>query len=335
MDLTWRMTDAPSDNHPQLQLRFGFSSANLIGGKIIVFGGTIGGVGVGRNNYMFVYDIACATWDRIHAEEEELPRRTMHTSVLVKDELLIYGGLDQTGYKRVLLSFDLVLNTWRNIELRGNPPLTSAGHSAEYLEHRDSMIVFVGFNGKYYNDLFEFQLASKVWKKVEAKGEKPSPRFKQGTTLLGFNWFLYGGDTFTGGSSNELFVLDSEPNKPVWSRVKHTESLVPPRLMAPLCVFQGKVVIFKPDTAPPKDRLWMYDPKRKRFCKFIAKQTVDEGGPYNGTKRGAFVIRGEFPSDRRAHMMVSTSKAVLVFGGYNEALLKMYTLLPTQDVIEG
>lgn len=322
MDLQWRKVEVtgPFD---ELNRPYGFSTANLVGHRIYMYGGT---TTMRRCKAVFVYDILARRWEEMKPEVgESFFVRTMHSSVLVGEKLLVFGGLDQSGYRSELLELDLVMRTCNVVMCRGLKMKYCAGHSSCYLPKKDCLLVYTGRFGKKNESLFSFHVSSRVWRQVEAKGEEPTRRWKQGSALVDGHWFLYGGDPVDAmtQASNTLYVLDTDPKVPCWSKVPTFAYW--PQTVGPIAVINGQLILYKSDDAESK---WLcaYDPKACFFSGF--RQAGDMS-----TGRKSNVIRGSFPNARVAGMMVCNEKQIFVFGGHRDILRNMYVLENTETTL--
>lgn len=324
MDLTWdklEVTGALTD----LFQCYGFSTANLVGARIYVYGGTVGSA---RQNSLFVYDVATRRWSSLEPGFEEIfPYRSMHTSVLVGDQLMVFGGFNRGNKTDILLSFDLVLYKWEVVEYRGPKPPATVGHSSCYVPRRNSIIVFSRTNESPLGSLFEYRLDLKEWRQLETSGEEPVGRWKHASALYGQYWFIYGG-TSPGASSfppHDLFILDTKPAVPCWSKVKvHPD--IPRTLEGPMVFFRGKLLLYFPEESSGR-LLWVFDPRSRTCNKLLAPE--DSGASSSG-----YTVRGEFPKPRFANMMVSTREQVFLFGGHEDSLENMHVLKPSTKITQ-
>ena len=75
------------------------------------------------------------------------------------------------------LFFFVAVLRWRQLETTGDIPSKRSQHAAQSLIEENRMIVFGGWNGtEYLDDLYNFDIVSLEWKKLDIKGEIPSPR---------------------------------------------------------------------------------------------------------------------------------------------------------------
>jgi dynein heavy chain len=134
--------------------------------KIIIFGGFNGGHE--RNNRVYVLNTEEMTWerpvesipksyyneddseDKDAFKESQVPvPRGSHSSVIVNNELVIFGGYGGNGFERTdfndLHGLDLSTWKWRSIESHGIKPEIRSGHTANLINDR-FMFVVGGWN---------------------------------------------------------------------------------------------------------------------------------------------------------------------------------------------
>lgn len=307
MHLTWSpvKTNREPREVPTLARQITYSSGNLVGSRFVMYGGT---VFPHRVNTLYYFDLQKREWSRVLLSNgEHIPVRTMHTSVLVEDKLLIFGGLDTQDYRDDLFCFDMILHSWDRVESRGTLPPPTGGHSSEYFQRRGSMLVFAGMHADKGGKIYEYFLHRKVWARVETKGEPPSPRFKQGSVVVGNRWFLCGGELLPRrNESPELFMLDTALPRPVWSRV-NAGNEVPTK--APVALFQGKIILFHNGRS---SNPWCYDIESDEMIQL----------------EGEYAVEGNSIPARTAFLMIPNSRSIFVFGGENDHASNIYTLEP-------
>lgn len=298
-----------------LTRRFEYSTANLVGHMIFVYGGH---GNRSARTCLFVYNTQSRHWDYVDpAPGEKFVARSNHTSVLVEDKLLIYGG---TLYSMLdLLEVDLVLRTCNVVECRGNPPASADGHSCCYLPKQSNLLVYSSRSDSPGKAVFRCHLPSKEWRNVKTKGQPPSPRCRQGSVLLHGYWFLYGGET-TGTFQrflNDLFILDTRQETPAWS--SPGEPGLQPTSSGPITHFRGRLLVYKFFDPLAKVSLWTYDYKTS-----IGYPYYRERRESNRQSRNTVI--GNFPPGRLGAMMVSNNEQVFVLGGKWVTLDDMHVL---------
>ncbi|KAJ6247867.1 leucine-zipper-like transcriptional regulator 1 [Anaeramoeba flamelloides] len=126
-------------------------------------------------------------------EKEYWPEgRYHHNSVVFKDKLYIFGGVDDKVYRNDLWEFDIIQEKWRRIEVE-NPP--SPRNSSVMAVYKNKLYLFGGVQDKnvLLNDFWEFNFVSNEWKKLKPKGELPCKRHFHSGSIVGPFFYIFGG----------------------------------------------------------------------------------------------------------------------------------------------
>jgi len=179
--------------------------------------------------------------------------------VLQEDQLILFGGWTHPSLYPLHQSWKLFSelhiysvseNRWELIEGGDRPP-AMAGHSATV--HRGSMVVFGGLHkqrsiGHYTssNDVWTFDLSSKVWQLQTTVGEPPLPRYGQSQIVLSPDHLLVMGGC--GGPNNEyadIWMLNMEAQPWTWVQmeVRGSEHRAKDIWSHPACRVGDKVVV--------------------------------------------------------------------------------------------
>ncbi len=104
------------------------------------------------------------------------------------------------------------------IELAGNNPQPRFGHTITYIS-KGKAILFggaTGDTGRYSitGDCFSFDIATRIWTKIEATGSPPSPRAAHASAAVEVNQLVVYGGATGGGSlaSDDIYLLDLRSN---------------------------------------------------------------------------------------------------------------------------
>jgi len=153
------------------------------GHHMYVFGGYSGS---GYENSVMAYNFTNNTWAQMEAKGDIPAARSAHTAVVEGKSMYVYGGWNGTNCMNDMYELNLETQIWSKVEYTGDAPCTRCSHGATvYKDGKSSvMSVFGGYsiekagdqNKGYLNDLYEFQFATKNWKRVNATGKLPSPR---------------------------------------------------------------------------------------------------------------------------------------------------------------
>jgi len=153
------------------------------GDCMYVFGGYSG---TGYENSVLVFNFSTNAWSTMEAKGDIPAPRSAHTSVVMGKSMFVFGGWNGSHCMNDLYELNLVTQTWSRVEYTGEMPCTRCSHGAIVYEDGAStvMSIFGGYaiekagdtHKGYLNDLYEFRLDTKSWKKTRTTGEAPSPR---------------------------------------------------------------------------------------------------------------------------------------------------------------
>ncbi|KAI1106168.1 galactose oxidase [Jackrogersella minutella] len=131
----------------------GYHTANMVGSKLIIYGGSDGGECF---NDVWVYDVDTHVWKSV-----QIPttfRRLSHTSTIVGSYLFVIGGHDGNEYSNDVLLLNLVTMTWDKRRVYGLPP-SGRGYHGTVL-HDSRLVVIGGFDGsEVFSDVWILELA--------------------------------------------------------------------------------------------------------------------------------------------------------------------------------
>ncbi|KAI1155896.1 galactose oxidase [Nemania diffusa] len=131
----------------------GYHTANMVGSKLIVYGGSDGGECF---NDVWVYDVDAQVWKGVQIPVP-FPRLS-HTSTLVGSYLFIIGGHDGEDYSDDVLLLNLVTMSWDKRRVYGLPP-TGRGYHGTIL-HDSRLLMIGGFDGtEVFGDVWVLELA--------------------------------------------------------------------------------------------------------------------------------------------------------------------------------
>ncbi|TKW58404.1 Host cell factor 1 [Colletotrichum tanaceti] len=131
----------------------GYHTANMVGSKLIIFGGSDGGECF---NDVWVYDVDAHTWKAVSIPQTF--RRLSHTATLVGSYLFVIGGHDGNEYSNDVLLLNLVTMTWDRRRVYGLPPSGRGYHGTVLYDSR--LFVIGGFDGsEVFGDVWMLELA--------------------------------------------------------------------------------------------------------------------------------------------------------------------------------
>ena len=144
---------SPSNGRDLRPKARGYHTANMVGGKLIIFGGSDGGECF---NDVWVYDVENSQW-----RSGPIPvthRRLSHTATIVGSYLFVVGGHDGNEYSNDVLLLNLVTMTWDRRRVYGLPP-SGRGYHGTVL-HDSRLLVIGGFDGsEVFGEVWVLELA--------------------------------------------------------------------------------------------------------------------------------------------------------------------------------
>ncbi|KAL2756725.1 hypothetical protein ACRALDRAFT_2085649, partial [Sodiomyces alcalophilus JCM 7366] len=131
----------------------GYHTANMVGSKLIIYGGSDGGECF---NDVWVYDVEAQYWKPVVIPVTY--RRLSHTATLVGSYLFVMGGHDGTEYCNEVLLLNLVTMTWDRRRVYGLPPSGRGYHGTVLYDSR--LFTIGGFDGnEVFGDVCILELA--------------------------------------------------------------------------------------------------------------------------------------------------------------------------------
>ncbi|KAJ6787040.1 hypothetical protein PWT90_08845 [Aphanocladium album] len=131
----------------------GYHTANMVGSKLIIYGGSDGGECF---DDVWVYDVETHVWKAVPITITF--RRLSHTATIVGSYLFVIGGHDGSEYCNDVLLLNLVTMTWDKRRVYGQSP-TGRGYHGTVL-HDSRLMVVGGFDGSdVFGDVNILELA--------------------------------------------------------------------------------------------------------------------------------------------------------------------------------
>lgn len=169
--------------------------------KLWMFAGSDGGYSKhGNGGYelgydmdeLYMFDLNSLTWEHILPKGSKPAARYLHTAVVIKDAMVIFGGSDAALGD--VWSFNFDSRRWTQLskmvpKAKGGPECMYA-HSAVAASDDSGFIVF---GGQYVsehalsNDVWYFNIDKRKWHNILASGppsSRPSPRFFHGMATV-------------------------------------------------------------------------------------------------------------------------------------------------------
>ena len=158
--MSWKLVSGPSSERsspvsrePTAPKARGYHTANMVGSKLIIYGGSDGGECF---NDVWVYDVDAHAWKPV-----AIPvtfRRLSHTATIVGSYLFVIGGHDGNEYSHDVLLLNLVTMSWDRRKVYGLPPSGRGYHGTVLYDSR--LLMIGGFDGsEVFGDVWLLELA--------------------------------------------------------------------------------------------------------------------------------------------------------------------------------
>ncbi|CAO3595162.1 unnamed protein product [Absidia cylindrospora] len=158
--------------------------------NIIVVGGGDGARALADVHCLDLADPSRPVWSQLEPSGTAPIARGYHTSNLVKDKLIVYGGSDGHECFSDVFVLDLVANKWSQVDVdRAIPRLA---HTATQVG--SYIFVIGGHDGnRYSNDVLLLNLVTMSWESRKIYGGAPSPRGYHTAVLHDSRIYILGG----------------------------------------------------------------------------------------------------------------------------------------------
>ena len=217
---------------------YGQSSA-LVGGKFFVYGGYA--PGIGTIDCFYILDLSTKKWQAIAWQlRAPLGTRSLHSMHLVDDKIYIHGGRVRGIHHFDIIGLE-VNEVKEKFTAAVSPVMTERwGSSLEFHERSNTMLMFGGASSA---DVLSFDLDSKTWDVMVARGTPPQPRTRHTSCIVEDDMYIYGGMPTGLGSGyfNDLCVLSVWP-RPAWSKLIENHGIG--RFGASLTYVCGRLMIY-------------------------------------------------------------------------------------------
>lgn len=271
-------------------------------------------------------------WSRLNVGKGAKPlSRWRHSATLFDNtQILVFGGFHTTDHRlNDVWVYDTIGHVWMQPNAKHNAeaalpcqlsnsewpnvPSPRAGHSASLIG--ELVYVFGGYGGMGYSrrdmdDLYTLNVYTWTWSKVNPKGTIPEKRSGHQAVVVERKIFMFGGSN-SAVQLNDLFILDTELDPPVWSKLATV--LPAPTWNQCACsviaIPTWKIFTFGGITGPLNDNDRLGKPSN-------ATAILDTGiGRWQHPK-----VEGDLPLQRSDASMSYDPKGsrLLVFGGWND-----------------
>lgn len=243
----WMWNSIPAQDFVGRYEHAAYSSGN----KIYVFGGANIS---GNLKDVQRWDIDKKQWNSIDVRGDEIDARTHHTSPVIQDKLLIFGG-GHNGADPVeddaVHVFDASTNTWTSPATEGKAPSPRQGHLMVAIGNK--VYLHGGMAGNvFFDDLHVFDFESSTWTRADPLEGQPSARAAHGGIACDRRMIIFGGMNDT-GALNDLFTLDTETMQ--WTEMAFEVAPPTPRLDFAMCLVQIKAADLKESSDEPKENV--------------------------------------------------------------------------------
>lgn len=156
--MSWKLISPPStpekDDKTKPKAR-GYHTANMVGSKLIIFGGSDGGECF---RDVWIFDAATQLFTPVSIPQAASFPRLSHTATIVGSYLFVIGGHDGVEYCNEVLLLNLVTMVWDVRKVYG-AKMKSRGYHGAVL-HDSRLIVVGGFDGgTVFGDVWLLELA--------------------------------------------------------------------------------------------------------------------------------------------------------------------------------
>jgi len=190
-------------------------------------------------------DIDECSWIKVLVPNEKPAPRRYHSGVLYDGKLYVFGGVLIKPATNDFYVFDFGAKKWAIVVAHGTPPSPRCGHSAVVYDNK--MWIFGGHdnNRHPFNDLFYFDFTQAKWEQVQPTNEGeawPAPRYHPSATLIGANWYIFGGAASKLKYFNDVYAFNLGDRK--WTLVVTKGDVPDPRAGHLSVEWNDKLYIF-------------------------------------------------------------------------------------------
>jgi dynein heavy chain len=169
------------------------------GNKAYLFGGCGNQNGTPQAfNDMYAMDFSdpeSFRWEKYVTDGAGPSPRARHTATMLVGGkfMMVFGGIDRRKRYNDVWVLDIMMKTWRLMEIEGKAPSPRAHHSATLIPQNNQVWIFGGYSGhgKMPSDISILNLGDTLeggevgmsWEVANLKGKGPSPRFDHSSSL--------------------------------------------------------------------------------------------------------------------------------------------------------
>eukprot|EP01080_Neovahlkampfia_damariscottae_P006117 gene6117-10124_t len=154
-----------------------------------------------------------------HFSNKSPVERHFHSATVIKNQMIIYGGISTNKLKKRILGdcwkFNLETYEWNPVERNGLSPKERHSHSScTYLDR--FMIIFGGLAEEkkcFLQDLWIFDSTTDIWTEIFLTGNIPCPRGGHSMSNIGNSFLLIHQGFDAKKTLSDCFIIDLKTNK--------------------------------------------------------------------------------------------------------------------------
>lgn len=155
-----------------------------------IFGGGSGAAGL--NDLWRLELSGKPTWTQLYPIGRKPEPRVYHTATVVRDVMIIYGGLDGKQCFSNMYIYNFTSNTYTELIIPSGPRLCRISHTTTCVGSQ--LFVFGGSNGTVFNnELWIFDIPSKTWSLRQCAGTPPMARGYHVSVFYDSRLWVFGG----------------------------------------------------------------------------------------------------------------------------------------------
>lgn len=196
-------------------------------------------------------------------ENSQCPsERHLHKSILVEDDLYIYGGVRMKitePCRNEMYVFDTDKITWRTIKKDYMPQVTFGFTMTSYM----NQIYIFGGKSPITNDVYRYSIERESFYLEKCKTKPPPKRSNHVAATIGYSMYVFGGNDEDDEFLNDLWCFNYLSK--VWTEIKTSRSPTP-RANHACTVVDGKMYIYGGENMIKIfDDVYYFDPNFKSF----------------------------------------------------------------------
>jgi len=196
--------------------RYGHS-ANVLGKKVIIFGGTK--VGSQDSDELFILNTKKMKWKQCPAKGIA-PVRTQHSACVIDKKLYIFGGIGNGCYCDEVHVFDTTKKIWSVTKFKGEMPSSRRGHTASVVKNK--IYIFGGEKEtNLFNDLYVLNTDDLSATRISSIESTPTARaWHTAPVINDHHIVICGGIQQQSNSDGQeiIYIFDTEKN--TWATKK-------------------------------------------------------------------------------------------------------------------